>query len=77
VGHSLSFGKADAVVVTAASAALADAAATAICNRVKKPDDINSAIEFGRNIAGLKSVTIVIGSRIGAWGDVKLCETNV
>ena len=32
VGHSLSFGKADAVVVTAGSATLADAAATAICN---------------------------------------------
>jgi ApbE superfamily uncharacterized protein (UPF0280 family) len=76
VGHSLSFGKADAVVVVATSATLADAAATAICNEVKKPDDINRAIEIGKNIAGLKGIVIVIGSNIGVWGDIKLCETS-
>jgi ApbE superfamily uncharacterized protein (UPF0280 family) len=77
VGHSLSFGKADAVVVLAASAALADAAATAICNRVSHPDDINSAIELGQNIGDLKGIVIIMGSKMGAWGDVKLCETSV
>ncbi len=77
VGHSLSFGKADAVVVTAGSATLADAAATAICNEVKKPDDINRAIEIGRNIAGLKGIIIIMGSAIGVWGDIRLCETSV
>ena len=77
MGHSLSFGKADAVVVVAASATLADAAATAIGNRVSQPDDINSAIEFGQSIGGLKGIVIIIGSNIGAWGDVKLCETSV
>lgn len=77
VGHSLSFGKADAVVVTAGSATLADAAATAICNRVKSPDDINGAIEFGRQIDGLKGIIIILGSNIGVWGDIKLCETSV
>jgi hypothetical protein len=77
VGHSLSFGKADAVVVVAASAALADAAATAIGNRVSQPDDINGAIEFGRSIGGLKGIVIIMGSNIGAWGDLKLCETSV
>jgi ApbE superfamily uncharacterized protein (UPF0280 family) len=76
VGHSLSFGKADAVVVTAGSAALADAAATAICNKVSKPDDINGAIELGSNIAGLQGIVIIMGSNIGVWGDMKLCETN-
>jgi ApbE superfamily uncharacterized protein (UPF0280 family) len=77
VGHSLSFGKADAVVTVAGSATLADAAATAICNQVKKPDDISSAIELGIKIAGLKGIVIIIGSAIGVWGDVKLCKTNV
>ncbi|MHB8104575.1 MAG: UPF0280 family protein [Dehalococcoidales bacterium] len=77
VGHSLSFGKADAVVVIAGSAALADAAATAICNKANKPDDINSAIELGKNIAGLKGIVIIMGSSIGVWGDVKLCETSL
>jgi ApbE superfamily uncharacterized protein (UPF0280 family) len=77
VGHSLSFGKADAVVVTSSSATLADAAATAICNQVKKPDDVNKAIEFGCNIANIKGMIIIIGSNIGVWGDVKLCETSI
>jgi ApbE superfamily uncharacterized protein (UPF0280 family) len=77
VGHSLSFGKADAVVVTADSATLADAAATAICNQVKKTDDINDAIYIGRNIVGLKGIVIIMGSNIGVWGDIKLCETKV
>jgi ApbE superfamily uncharacterized protein (UPF0280 family) len=77
VGHSLSFGKADAVVVVAASASLADAAATAIGNRVSRPDDINGAIEFGQSIGGLKGIVIIAGKNIGAWGDVKLCETSV
>ena len=77
VGHSLSFGKADAVVVTAGSATLADAAATAICNKVSKADDINSAIESGKNIVGLRGIIIIFGSNIGVWGDVKLCETSI
>ena len=77
VGHSLSFGKADAVVVVAGSAALADAAATAICNKVSKPDDINDALEKGQRIGGLKGIVIIAGSSIGVWGEVKLCEITV
>jgi len=48
VGHSLSYGKADAVVVLSKSAALADAAATAIGNLLKQPNDIPSGIEFAK-----------------------------
>jgi ApbE superfamily uncharacterized protein (UPF0280 family) len=77
VGHSLSYGKADAVVVTASSAVLADAAATSICNRVKTPDDINTSIEYGRTVDGLRGIIIIIGKNIGVWGDVRLCETSV
>lgn len=77
VGHSLSFGQADAVVVLAASATLADAAATAIGNRVKQAGDINKALELARDIAGLKGAVIIIGRDIGAWGEVKLCETSL
>jgi hypothetical protein len=75
VGHSLSFGKADAAVIIAPSATLADAAATAIGNRVSRPEDIDSALEFGRSIGGIKGIVIIIGKNVGAWGDIKLCET--
>jgi hypothetical protein len=76
VGHSLSLGSADAVVIVAESATLADAAAPAIFNMVKQPADINPAIESGRNISGLKGIVIIMGGDIGVWGSIKLCETG-
>ena len=75
VGHSLSFGSADAVVVVAKSAALADAAATSIGNIVKKSADIHPAVEAGRNMGELKGIIVIKGADIGVWGAVKLCET--
>ena len=72
VGHSLSFGAADAVVVLSHSTALADAAATAIGNRVRTADDIDVAIEQAQAIAGMVGVVIIKDDRIGMWGDVKL-----
>jgi ApbE superfamily uncharacterized protein (UPF0280 family) len=77
VGHSLSQGKADAVVVMAKSTALADAAATGIGNKIKQPEDIDKALGFARGIDGLRGVVIIIGSDIGAWGEVKFCETSI
>jgi ApbE superfamily uncharacterized protein (UPF0280 family) len=77
VGHSLSYGKADAVVVLSRSATLADAAATAIGNRVSKAGDINDAIEFGKGIDDLKGLLIIKDDHIGVWGEVKLCQTSV
>jgi ApbE superfamily uncharacterized protein (UPF0280 family) len=74
VGHSLSFGKADAVVVISGSTALADAAATAIGNRVKSPGDVTGALEFGGNIEGLRGIIIIKDDTIGVRGEVKLCE---
>jgi len=76
VGHSLSYGKADAVVALSESATLADAAATAIGNLVSQPGDITSAIEFGKSIRGLKGLIIIKDANIGVWGEVKLCETS-
>ena len=77
VGHSLSYGSADAVVVVAASATLADAAATAIGNMIKKPDDITSGIEFAQSINKLKGLVVIKDEHIGIWGDIKLCQTSV
>jgi ApbE superfamily uncharacterized protein (UPF0280 family) len=75
VGHSLSYGKADAVIVLSRSATLADAAATAIGNLIKEPTDIASVIEVAKSIAGIRGVMIIIGSNMGLWGEVKVCQT--
>ncbi len=76
VGHSLSFGKADAVVVLAQSAILADAAATAIGNLIKQPEDINKGIELAKGIPGLQGVVIIKDDNIGIWGKVNICQTS-
>jgi len=73
VGHSLSYGKADAVVVLSKSATLADAAATAIGNRIKQPGDIPEGIELARNIEGLTGLLIIIDDKMGLWGEAKIC----
>lgn len=73
VGHSLSFGKADAVTVLARDTGLSDAAATAVGNLVKTPDDFSRAIEFAKRIAGLDGLILVKDDKFAVWGKVKLC----
>ena len=77
VGHSLSFGKADAVIVLAGSASLADAAATAIGNVVSTPADIQKGIEVAQRIGGLRGVVIIKDDKLGVDGKVKLVATEV
>jgi ApbE superfamily uncharacterized protein (UPF0280 family) len=72
VGHSLSYGRSDAVCVVSPSAALADAAATAIGNRVNDADSIDEAMGFGKAIPGVGGIVVVVGSRIGLWGGLEL-----
>jgi hypothetical protein len=72
VGHSLSMGRSDAVVVLSKSASLADAAATAIANLVSGKAAIKEAIGFGRQIDGVEGIVIIVGDEIGVWGDVEL-----
>lgn len=71
VGPSLSFGKADAVCVISPSASLADAAASAIGNKVKSKSDIKKALDFGIKIEGVNGVIIICGSEMGAIGEVE------
>jgi ApbE superfamily uncharacterized protein (UPF0280 family) len=76
LGHSKSFGKANAATVVSDSCSLADAVATALCNMVKKTVDIKSAIDTGKTIPGVQGIVIIKGESIGLWGDltlVKLC----
>jgi uncharacterized protein len=74
VGHSLSFGKADAVAVLSLSAFVADACATALCNMVKKESDIDGVIEYGRSVQGVTGILIVIKDKLGIWGNLKLID---
>ncbi len=72
VGPSLSFGKADAAVIMADSAFLADACATATGNLVTTPADFNSAIEFARKIKGVRGILLIKDDKMAVWGSVEI-----
>jgi len=71
LGYSLSFGRADAVMVMASSTCLADAAATAIGNLVKRPSDVEAAIVKAKQL-GVDGVVIIVEDKMGAWGRVEI-----
>lgn len=72
VGHSISFGKADAAVVLSPSTVLADAVATATGNLVRNLNDLQRAVDFASGIEGVTGVVVIKGDRLVAWGRVKL-----
>ena len=72
VGHSLSFGKSDAVTVISHSTPLADAAATAIGNLVKVKKDIERGLEYAQTIKGIYGILIIVDDQFGAWGNIEI-----
>lgn len=73
VGPSLSFGKADAVVVVAKDATIADAAATAVGNMVRSPDDFENALNKAKQFP-IEGVVLISGETFAAWGSIELVE---
>jgi uncharacterized protein len=74
VGHSLSFGKADAVCVKAKSVSLADAAATAIGNMTKSKRDISKALHAGMKIEEVLGIIIIVDDQFGAVGEIEVAD---
>ncbi|MEG6616032.1 UPF0280 family protein [Peptococcaceae bacterium 1198_IL3148] len=72
VGHSLSFGKADAVVVLAPSVMLADAVATSAANKVQQVSDLDKAVEYATSISGVMGAVAVLEDKLAVKGRVKL-----
>lgn len=73
IGHALSFGKADSVTVISENPALADAAATALGNRIVQAKDIDSGLEWIKTIPGIQGALVMIEDQLGAWGKIELC----
>ncbi len=72
VGHSYSRGKADAVCIIADSATLADAAATAYCNQVQRPGDIQRVLDKAANDSCIQGIIIAFHDQLGIWGCVEI-----
>lgn len=71
VGHSTSFGCADAVTIICDSALEADAAATAFCNAVRGVADVDAAIKRAEAVESVKGIIVAIEDRLGMWGEVE------
>ncbi|MCL2281473.1 MAG: UPF0280 family protein [Dehalococcoidia bacterium] len=76
VGPSISFGKTDASVIVAKTAALADAAASAVGNAVSSQDGIQHGLEVAQSIMGILGAVIIVGDKIGVWGEFELCRCD-
>jgi hypothetical protein len=74
VGPSLSFGRADAVCVVGLSSLFADGLATRLGNIVHNENDIAAALEEGRRFQGVTAILIILGKKLGVWGDVDLMK---
>jgi ApbE superfamily uncharacterized protein (UPF0280 family) len=72
IGHSLSMGNSDVVCILSRSAVLADAAATALGNRIKTKKDLRKISEQADTIDGVLGGVAIMDDEMAAWGEVEL-----
>jgi ApbE superfamily uncharacterized protein (UPF0280 family) len=72
VGHSYSQGCADAVCVVSQTAGQADAAATAMGNKVKHKKDIGRVIQEASNDPNILGIIVTFEDKLGVWGMVEI-----
>lgn len=72
VGPSLSYGKADAVVVVSPDILAADAFATALGNKIKSPDHVEKVIRQAENFPEISSLLIICEDKIGIKGEYEI-----
>lgn len=77
LGHSISFGDADVAVAIAEDAALADALATAICNRVKDRNSLSTCFDPFKGMPGFTGGIAMIEGKVAMHGKLpKLVEVE-
>ncbi|MDD3473614.1 MAG: UPF0280 family protein [Syntrophaceae bacterium] len=72
VGPSKSFGKADAATIVSHDPILADAAATALGNKIRTHRDISSACKWAMSLDGVIGCLAILGDKMAALGKVEL-----
>jgi len=70
VGHSFSYGKADAAIVISKNIVLADVTATALANRIQSPEDLSSCFEILEELPEIEGSMIILGDKISLWGNL-------
>ncbi len=72
VGPSLSLGVSDAATIISKDAALADAVATAMGNRIQSPKDLKSAVEWAMTVPGVEAALAAVDDEMAVLGDLEL-----
>ncbi len=72
VGHSFSFGKADAVTIVSKKASVADAWATSICNKIQSSRDLILLSDVFQNEDQILACLAIIENKIAVVGDIEL-----
>ncbi len=72
IGHSQSFGSADAVMVACHDAALADAYATAFCNRVRQDSDVREVTDEMNGIEEILSALVLLDTKLALCGQLEV-----
>jgi ApbE superfamily uncharacterized protein (UPF0280 family) len=78
VGPSISFGNADAALVISDDVALADAAATALGNRITDEKSLASAFDFLKKVPAVTGAIGIIGDKMATYGKLpKVVKAHV
>lgn len=70
MGHSYSKGSCDLVTVFSPDASLADACATAVCNRITSTETLQDAVEWGTSLENVKGVLAIRGGKLALAGEI-------
>lgn len=76
VGHSFSFGKADAACVVCSDVCLADALATQLGNQISNPDDLEGMVSLFSQDPLVMGSLAVLGDRCAMAGDIQFTLLN-
>lgn len=74
VGHSLSFGKADALTIISNSCIFSDSLATATANLIKSETDLITAVEFAKKFDEVLFVCAIKNKTISFWSKTDKIE---
>ncbi len=78
VGHSYSYGKAHAAIVISENIILADAAATALGNKVNTEKNLKSCFEILNDLTEIEGSMVILGNKISLWGKLpQIIQSNV
>lgn len=72
VGHSFSFGNADACMIASESGAVADAYATAFCNKIKNRRMVGKVADEALKVRDILSVIIIKDNKVGLGGKIEV-----